>query len=46
MDRGISLYHVNRVIERYTQGPERVFGQSRVNVSRINLPLDGKEWND
>jgi len=45
--RGIPASRVNKLIERYTEGPTlSVFGQPRINVLRINLALDGKELND
>jgi len=42
--RGIPVSRVNKLIERYTEGPTLgILGQRRVNVLRINLALDGKE---
>lgn len=45
--RGIEIARVNELIAKYTQGPTLgVFGQPRVNVLKLNLALDGEEFND
>lgn len=45
--RGIAIARVNELIAKYTEGPTLgVFGQPRVNVLKLNLALDGKEFND
>ncbi len=45
--RGIAIARVNELIAKYTEGPTLgVFGQPRVNVLKLNLALDGKEFKD
>ncbi|MBZ2190112.1 potassium-transporting ATPase subunit KdpC [Alcanivorax sp. JB21] len=45
--RDIPVSNVNDLIAQYTEGPTMgIFGQPRVNVLRINLALDGKEFLD
>ncbi len=45
--RDIPIARVNELIAKHTEGPTLgVFGQRRVNVLKINLALDGKEFND
>nr|BBJ04219.1 potassium-transporting ATPase KdpC subunit [Marinobacter nauticus] len=45
--RDMPIEKVNELIAQHTQGPTLgVFGQRRVHVLKLNLALDGKEWND
>lgn len=43
--RDMPVNQVEALIEQHVQGPTwGIFGQPRVNVLKINLALDGKDW--